>query len=76
MQPLKHFLQATHIDTQSWFLGQYCNTEHLGQGDIQIAGQGTVNNRAEEHQSETGGHDDVVDDDEQGEGVEWQKAWI
>jgi hypothetical protein len=59
MQPLKHFLQATHIATWSWCLGQYCNSEHLGQGHIRIAGQVTVNDRVEERQSETGGNDYV-----------------
>jgi hypothetical protein len=70
MQPLKHFLQATHIAIRRWYLGQYINDEHLGQGEIQIAGQGTVNDWVEEHQSATGGHDDLADDDEEGEGVE------
>jgi hypothetical protein len=54
----------------SWYLGQYCNNEHLGQGGIPIAGQSTVNDRAEDHQSETGGHDDMEDDDKEGEGIE------
>jgi hypothetical protein len=34
MQPLKHFLQATHIAARRWYLGQYRKDEHLGQGDI------------------------------------------
>jgi hypothetical protein len=67
---LKHFLQATHIASPRWYLGQYPKDEHLGQGDIRIAGQDTVNDRAEEQQSETCGNDDVEDDDEEGEGVE------
>jgi hypothetical protein len=70
IQPLKHFLQAIHIATRRWYLGQYCNDEHVGQGDIRIAGQGNVNDWAEEHQSEAGGNDNVEDDDEEGEGVE------
>ena len=70
MQPLKHFLQATHIATRRWYLGQYRDDEHLGQGDMRIAGQGTVNDRAEEHQSETGGNDDVEDNNEEGDGIE------
>jgi len=67
IQPLKHFLNDTHIATRRWYLGQFRNDEHLGQGDIRIAGQGTVNNMVEEHQSESGGDEGEDDDDEEGE---------
>jgi hypothetical protein len=71
MQLLQHFLGDTHIATRWWYPSQFCNDEHLRQGDIPIAGQGTVNNMAEEHQSESGGNDKEEDDDVEGEGVEW-----
>jgi hypothetical protein len=70
MQPLNHFLQAMRIATRRWYLGQYRTCEPLGQGDIRIAGQGTVNNRAEEHQRGTGGNNDMEDDNEEGAGIE------
>jgi hypothetical protein len=53
MQPLKKFICDTHIATQRWYLGEFHNNEHLGQGDIRNAGQGTDINMVEEHQSET-----------------------
>ena len=67
LQPLKHFLHDTHIATRRWYLGEFRNDAHIGQGNIRIAGQGTVNDMVEEHQSERGGEDGEDDDDEEGE---------
>jgi hypothetical protein len=66
MQPLKHFLHDTHLATRRWHLGQFRNNEPLRQGEMRIAGQGTVNNVAEEYQSESGG--DNEEGDQQGDG--------
>jgi hypothetical protein len=43
------YLHDTHMATQRWYLGQFRNDKHIGQSNIGIAGQGTVNNMAEEH---------------------------
>ena len=69
MQPLEQFLHNTQIHTPRWYVGQFCNEEHCGQSDIRIAGQGTVNDMGEEHQSENGGDDGEVDKEEEGEVV-------
>ena len=76
MQPLKHFLCDIHIASQIWHLGQFCNDEHLGQGNMWITGQKTINNMVREYQSGSGGGEGEDDDDEQGEGMIWQKEWI
>ena len=67
LQPLKHFLHDTHIATRRWYLGQFRNDEHLRQGDMRIAGHGSVSSIAEEHQSESGGDDGEDVDDGEGE---------
>ena len=66
MNPLKEFLNDTHIATRRWYLGQFRDDQHLGQGDTRIAGQGNINNQVEEHESQSEG--DEEEDDGVGRG--------
>jgi hypothetical protein len=69
IQHLKYFLQDTYIATCGGYLGQFSNDPHLGQVNIQIAGQGTINDMVQEHQSDSGRHNVEDDADQEGEAV-------